>query len=80
MTGLVKVIDNKNVRIFSSEDLSHHDSILSRHDVEMDRRAIAAVQAAINRAKICQKPIARYDVLNKRAYIEYADGKIQYVY
>jgi hypothetical protein len=45
----------------------------------MDGRAEAAVQSAIDGARICQKPIAGYDVATKRAFVEYADGSIQYV-
>lgn len=57
---------------------SEKDFLLSENDLEMDRRAEAAVQAAINRAKICKKPIAKYDVKTNRAYIEYPDGRIEY--
>ena len=39
----------------------------------MDIRATAAVKAALNKAKICGKPIARYDIVAHRAYIENAD-------
>lgn len=45
----------------------------------MDIRANAAVKAALNKAKICGKPIARYDIVTHRAYIEYADGTIRLV-
>ena len=44
----------------------------------MDRRAVEAVKAAINKAKICKKPIAGYDKEKKVAYIEYANGDRQY--
>ena len=45
----------------------------------MDIRATAAVKAALNKAKICGKPIARYDIVAHRAYIENADGMIRFV-
>ena len=45
----------------------------------MDIRATAAVRAALNKAKICGKPIARYDIVTHRAYIENADGTIRMV-
>lgn len=45
----------------------------------MDSRAIAAVRAALDRAKVCKKPVAKYDVVTKRAYVEYADGEKKYV-
>lgn len=47
-------------------------------DREMDERAVEAVKAAINKAKICKKPIAGYDKEKKAAYIEYANGKRKY--
>lgn len=57
---------------------SEKDILLSEHDREMDIRAEAAVQAAIDKAKICKKPIAKYDVTLRKAYIEYPDGHIEY--
>ncbi len=44
----------------------------------MDRRAVEAVKAVINKAKICKKPIAGYDKEKKAAYIEYANGDRKY--
>ena len=41
----------------------------------MDARAVEAVKAAINKARVCKKPIAGYDKENKKAYIEYANGQ-----
>lgn len=58
---------------------SKHKSTLSKNDIEMDLRAVSAVRAALNKAKICKKPIAGYDVSAKKAYIEYADGVRKYV-
>ena len=29
--------------------------------------------------KICKKPIAKYDMVTKSAYVEYADGEKEYV-
>lgn len=51
---------------------------LTESDSEMDARAVAAVNAAINKAKICKKPIAKYDKAKKAAYIEYANGEKKY--
>ena len=42
-------------------------------------KIIKAVKAAINKAKICKKPIAGYDKEKKRAYVEYANGERKYV-
>ena len=44
----------------------------------MDARATEAVKAAINKAKICKKPVAGYDKENKVAYIEYANVERKY--
>ena len=52
---------------------------LTESDNEMDERAVEAVKAAINKAKICKKPIAGYDNEKKQAYVEYANGKRKYV-
>ena len=60
-------------------DGSNKNTVISESDAEMDLRAVEAVRAAIAKAKVCKKPIARYDVANKRAYIEYPDGEIKYV-
>lgn len=79
MSESIKKIGNMTVKVISGNDLSLQNSIISSNDAEMDRRAEAAVQSAIDRARICQKPIAGYDVANKRAFVEYADGSIQYV-
>ncbi len=51
---------------------------LTESDKEMDRRAQAAVKAAIERAKIMKKPIARYDVEKKQVYLEYPNGDRDY--
>lgn len=79
MSESIKKIGNMTVKVISGNDLSLQKNIISRNDAEMDRRAEAAVQSAIDRARICQKPIAGYDIATKRAFIEYADGSIQYV-
>ena len=48
-------------------------------DKDMDIRAKEAVKAALEKAKVCKKPIARYDIETKRAYIEDAEGNRRYV-
>lgn len=45
----------------------------------MDKRAAYAVKAAIKKAKVCKKPIAKYDAVQKKAYIEYANGTKKYL-
>ncbi|WP_295092751.1 hypothetical protein [Ruminococcus sp.] len=64
----VKVIDN-----------AEKQDNLSQEDKDMDIRAKEAVKAALEKAKVCKKPIARYDIETKRAYIEDAEGNRRYV-
>ncbi len=52
---------------------------ISSRDMEMDNRAKAAVKSAIEKAEVCHKPIARYDLAKKKAYVEQADGVKEYV-
>ena len=52
---------------------------ISVRDAEMDARATQAVKAAVAKAQFCKKPIAKYDLLTKRAYVEYANGERRYV-
>ena len=52
---------------------------ITNDDAEMDNRARAAVKAAIDKAKLCKKPVAGYDAVSKRAYLEYANGERKYV-
>lgn len=53
--------------------------LISQSDVLMDIRARETTKAAINRAKICNKPIAKYDASKKKAYIEQPDGGRSYL-
>ena len=46
------------IKVVSREE---EKSTLTESDSEMDERAVEAVKAAINKAKICKKPIAGYD-------------------
>ena len=64
----IKVIDN-----------TEKQETLSQEDKDMDIRAKEAVKAALEKAKVCKKPIARYDIETKRAYIEDAEGNRRYV-
>lgn len=71
-------VSTKNGRVIKVVSRQEEKEILSASDSEMDRRAVEAVKAAINRAKICKKPIACYDKEKKAAYIEYANGDRKY--
>ena len=65
---LVTVVSRENAK-----------AVLSETDIEMDYRAREAVKAAINRAEICKKPIAKYDVANMKAYLQTADNNKIYI-
>lgn len=71
----VSTKSGKTIKVISRED---EKKTLTASDNEMDRRAVEAVKAAINKAKICKKPIAGYDKEKKSAYIEYANGDRKY--
>ena len=70
----VSTKSGKVIKVVSQEE----KSTLTVSDNEMDKRAVEAVKAAINIAKICKKPIAGYDKEKKLAYVEYANGERKY--
>ena len=71
----VSTKSGKIIKVVSQEE---EKNILTASDNEMDERAVEAVRAAINKAKVCKKPIAGYDKEKKLAYIEYANGERKY--
>lgn len=76
MKKIIKLKDNRSITIVSADSIS---TAISNVEVEMDTRAREAVKSAIHKAKTCKKPIARYDRISKRAYIENEDGVKTYV-
>ena len=60
----VSTKSGKVIKVVSQEE---EKSTLTVSDNEMDKRAVEAVKAAINKAKIC-----------KLAYVEYANGERKY--
>lgn len=70
----VSTKSGKVIKVVSQEE----KSTLTVSDNEMDKRAVEAVKAAIDKAKICKKPIAGYDKEKKLAYVEYANGERKY--
>lgn len=72
----VKIGKKHTIKVVTS---SNQKSIISDRDAIMDARAVQAVKSAVEKAKFCQKPVARYDVRAKKAYIEYPDGEKVYV-
>lgn len=55
------------------------ETVLTPNEIEMDIRAREAVKAAILKAEICKKPVAKYDMESRRAYLQYPDGRKVYV-
>lgn len=51
---------------------------ISAEDQDMDKRVRSAVSSAINKAKVCKNPIAKYDLRKKKAYVE-SNGVKKYV-
>ena len=47
------------------------ETVLTPNEIEMDIRAREAVKAAILKAEICKKPVAKYDMESRRAYLQY---------
>ena len=71
-------VSTKSGRVIKVVSKEEEKNILTVSDNEMDERAVEAVKAAINKAKICKKPIAGYDKEKKLAYVEYANGERKY--
>ena len=71
-------VNTKSGKIINVVSREEESKTLTLSDREMDARAVEAVKAAINKARVCKKPIAGYDKENKKAYIEYANGDIKY--
>lgn len=63
-------LNGRTVRVVSPE---MQKTVITDADTDMDNRAKCAVKAAINRAQVCRKPIARYDAKARKVYIENAD-------
>ena len=74
MSKTVKLSDNRSVTIVSASSTP-----ISQNEAEMDTRAREAVKSAIHKAKTCRKPVARYDRVSQKAYIETEDGRRVYV-
>ena len=65
------------IRVITDEDKDCAN--LSAEEIDMDKRAKAAVNAAIQQAKVCGKPIAKYDARKKKAYLLYPNGEKKYI-
>jgi hypothetical protein len=69
-------INGMTIKVVKKDEV---DDFLLDDDKEMDNRAIQAVNAALSKAKVCKKPIAKYDPKTKKAYIVGSSGNIRYV-
>lgn len=76
MSRTIKLSGNRTVTVILVDGA---ENAISKNDAEMDIRAKEAVKSAVSRAKTCKKPIAKYDRINRKAYIETADGEKIYV-
>ena len=76
MNRTIKLDGNRSITVVSADNSK---TAISENDAEMDIRAKEAVRSAINRARTCKKPIAKYDRKTKKAYIKTADGVKTYV-
>lgn len=59
----IKLPNGMTVKVVPPEE---YRDFISESDAEMDYRAQEAVKAALHRAKVCKKPIARYDMDTKK--------------
>ena len=75
-TTKVRTVKNYTINVISVND---HRNAISDNDAVMDERAVQAVKSAIAKAKLCHKPIAKYDIDTKKVYIEYANGGRKYI-
>lgn len=75
------MVKEKNGKKYSIKVITSSDQkrFISVQDDEMDKRAEKAVEAAVEKAVICRKPVAKYDKVSKKAYLEYSDGEKKYV-
>lgn len=76
MSKTIKINGSYSVKVVPAHEAR---KVISKNDAEMDRRAREAVRTAIAKAEFCEKPIAKYDKINKQAYIENMHGVREYV-
>ncbi len=67
-------VGNHSIKISDSNKLN-----VSSEDKAMDKRVTAAVRSAINKANVCNKPVAKYNIRTKKAYVEQTNGEKKYV-
>lgn len=65
-----------NIRIvdYTSEEELLANGVITPEEYNETIRARAAIRFAIEKAKICKKPVAKYNHTFNKAYLEYPDG------
>lgn len=74
MSDIERIIGKHKIRVVLADSKDN----LTPEERDMDARVRAAVNSAVHKAKVCQKPIAKYDQRKKKAYVEYPDGAKEY--
>lgn len=74
-------MDNKKIKVgnHTVKVVDSNESNVSPEDKAMDKRVTAAVRSAINKANVCDKPIAKYDLRSKKAFVKQTNGEKKYV-
>ena len=74
-------MDNKKIKVGNHivNVIDSNESYISPEDKAMDKTVTAAVRSAINKAIVCDKPIAKYDLRSKKAFVEQPNGEKKYV-
>lgn len=72
----VELRSGRKIKVVTAAE---HQGVISNRDAEMDARAVQAVKSAVKKAEFCKKPVAKYDKVAKKAYVQYADGVRKYV-
>ena len=61
VTAKVKKIGNLSINVISEGSALLENKFINENDAEMDYRATEAVRSALDKARICKKPVAKYD-------------------
>ena len=77
MMAVDRKIGKYTVHVVTPDEVGEMN--ITPEDQDMDRRVKAAVDSAIKKAKVCKKPIAKYDIRKKKAYLLDSDGVRKYV-
>lgn len=72
---------NKKIKVgnHSIKVVDSNEANVSPEDEAMDKRVTAAVRSAIKKANVCNKPVAKYNIRTKKAYVEQTNGEKKYV-